>query len=243
VGPGDPKTVLIRGVGPSLLNFGVADALAETKVTLFSSSNIIAENEGWRTNTNFEDILATPFSPFSDLESAILIDLDPGVYTAHVEGVGSASGVALVEIYEIGSGGPDLTALSTRGQVMTGENVMIGGLVIQGNPGETKRIIIRGIGPSLLNQGVADALFDPVITLHDKDGIALLENDDWDYSPQTDAILASGFGPSDRRESVILIDLDPGIYTVIVKPFEDEESGQESIPGVGLIEIYEIIEN
>ncbi len=241
IGQGDPKRVLIRGVGPSLADVGIVDALEETNVKLFSGPNLIGENEHWQTNANVADIMATPFAPNSDLESALLVDLEPGTYTAHVQGVGSASGVGLVEIYEIGNAGPNLIGLSTRGQVMTGENVMIGGIVIVGNPGETKRIVIRGIGPSLSDSGVADALDDPVITLYDKDGIALLENDDWDYSPQTDAIAAIGFGPSVRLESVILIDLDPGIYTVIMKPFEDEDT--DAAPGIGLIEAYEILEN
>jgi hypothetical protein len=228
-------------VGPSLADVGIVDALEETNVKLFSGPNLIGENEHWQTNANVADIMATPFAPNSDLESALLVDLEPGTYTAHVQGVGSASGVGLVEIYEIGNAGPNLIGLSTRGQVMTGENVMIGGIVIVGNPGETKRIVIRGIGPSLSDSGVADALDDPVITLYDKDGIVLLENDDWDYSPQTDAIAAIGFGPSVRLESVILIDLDPGIYTVIMKPFEDEDT--DAAPGIGLIEAYEILEN
>jgi hypothetical protein len=238
IGQGDPKRVLIRGVGPSLSSMGIADVLEETNVKLFSGGSMIGENEHWRTNANYADILATPYPPISDLESALLVDLGPGTYTAHVQGVGNAAGVGLVEIYEIGEAGPNLIALSTRGQVMTGENVMIGGLVIVGSVGETKRVIIRGIGPSLSGSGVADAMDDPVITLYDKDGIALLENDDWDNSPQTDAIEATGFGPSNRRESVILIDLSPGIYTVIMKPFEDDD--QTAVPGVGLIEAYEI---
>ncbi len=241
IGQGDPKRVLIRGVGDSLANMGIANVLEETNVKLFSGGSLIGENEHWRTNPNYTDILATPYSPISDLESALLVDLEPGTYTAHVQGVGNSSGVGLVEIYEIGDAGPNLIALSTRGQVMTGENVMIGGLVIVGDAGETKRVIIRGIGPSLFDSGVADAMGEPVITLYDKDGIALLENDDWDNSPQTNAIEATGYGPANRRESVILIDLSPGVYTVVMKPFEDDD--QTAVPGVGLIEAYEISGN
>lgn len=119
--------------------------------------------------------------------------------------------------------------LSTRIAVGTGENVAIGGFIVTG--AETKDILIRVLGPSLTEQGVGGALFDPKLTLYDGNGRVLLSNDDWQASQPT-AIIATGLAPKNPREAALRRTLVPGSYTAVV-------SGAGS-GGIGLIELYEI---
>ncbi|RKX35190.1 MAG: hypothetical protein DRP71_04400 [Verrucomicrobia bacterium] len=237
VGGSEDKTVLVRALGPSLRLYGVRDPLSALKVTLFQDKIALAENSGWRMGPDFEQVIKTGFAPGSDLEPAILMTVQPGLYTAVVEATDGARGVSLVEVYDVGDTGPHLVNLSTRGYVGTGEEVLIGGFVIVGRGDLTKRILIRALGPSLADFGVSGAMFDPAMTLYDESGVVLLENDDWDKSNLQDVIAQLGYAPKVRRESAMILDLTPGLYTVVVRPFENTE-GQE--PGVGLIEAYEI---
>ncbi len=237
VGGSEDKTVLVRALGPSLALYGVRDPLSSLKVTLFREKVALAENSGWRLRPDYEQVIQTGFAPKSDMEPAILMTVQPGLYTAVVESTDDARGVSLVEVYDVGDTGPHLVNLSTRGYVGTGEEVMIGGFVIGGNENLTKRILIRALGPSLVEFGVAGAMYDPAMTLFDESGVVLLENDDWDKSNLQDVIAELGYAPEVRRESAMILDLTPGLYTVVVRPFENTE-GQE--PGVGLIEAYEI---
>lgn len=156
-----------------------------------------------------------------------------------------------------------MTGLSTRGYAGTSGKEMIAGLNVQGTAGQPKRIIIRALGPTLTRQGVssAAAMEDPMLELHLADGTLLLANDDWasdsvvtngtrdDFQPivtyyQEKDIQSTGFAPSNRREPAIMVDLLPGIYSVVVKPFEKaasgSSSGQTASPGVALVEVYEL---
>jgi hypothetical protein len=103
-----PKRFLLRGVGPGLSRFGVVGLLADPKLSLMDrDGKAIAVNDDWYTNANAADIRAAMKSAGAfDIggntkDSALLVDLQPGTYTAIVEGVGNTSGVALVEVYEV----------------------------------------------------------------------------------------------------------------------------------------------
>ena len=125
--------------------------------------------------------------------------LEPGLYTAIVQGVGATTGVALVEAYDLDrTVDSKLANISTRGFVQTGDNVMIGGLIILGDTDSA--VLVRAIGPALADVGVDGALEDPILELHDKDGSLIVSNDDWKTTQQTD-IEATGLAPSDDRES------------------------------------------
>jgi hypothetical protein len=100
---GGPKLVLIRALGPSLAAFGVSPVLDNPAVELFSGSTSLASNDDWKTNTNAAQIVASGIPPKNDLESALLLRLEPGAYTTVVTGVGGSTGIALVEVYEMGS--------------------------------------------------------------------------------------------------------------------------------------------
>ena len=237
IGDSEVKTVLVRALGPSLADFGVRDFLAAPGLTLYRGSEVVASNAGWRSGPDPDGVEATGYPPPLDAEPALLLTIGPGAYTAVVESVDGRQGVALVEVYETGGAGTRLVNLSTRGYVGVDEDVMIGGFVIGGESGGSKRVLLRALGPSLDGFGVVDPLYDPAMTLYDESGVVLLENDDWDSSNQQDVIAGLGFAPTVRRESAMILDLVPGLYTVIVRPFENAD-GQR--PGVGLVEAFEI---
>src|SRR5438552_16010674 len=141
------KRVIVRALGPSLSTHGVSGALADPTITIVNSSNVVvASNDNWR-NTQETEIAASGFAPPNDLESAIVATLPPGSYTAVVSGKNSGTGVALVDLYQLDASTSIFGNLSTRGFVGTGENALIGGLII-GN-GEPPVIVLRAIGPTL----------------------------------------------------------------------------------------------
>ncbi len=119
--------------------------------------------------------------------------------------------------------------LSTRANVQTGDNVAIGGFIITGT--EPKRVVLRGIGPSLTSRGVAGALIDPRIELFDAARTSLAVNDNW-MDTQAAEILASGLAPMNNLESAMIQTLAPGDYTVVL-------SGVGNTSGIGLVEIYD----
>jgi hypothetical protein len=100
---GGPKLVMIRAMGPSLAAAGVSPALANPSIALYTGGTQLASNDDWKTNANVADIIASGIAPSDDLESALLIRLEPGAYTTVVSGAGGTTGIGLVEVYEIGS--------------------------------------------------------------------------------------------------------------------------------------------
>jgi hypothetical protein len=241
---GPPKTVIVRAIGPSLLPppYNISNALLDPKLEIRPPSapeTLIAANDDWSQSPNVAALQATQWVPTDLREAAEILTLPAGDYTVLVSGKNNTAGIALVEIYEEGRNANKIINLSTRAWVDTGFNVMIGGFVIQGTPGETKRVLIRVLGPTLEDYQVPNALFDPAARLYNAAGEVLLDNDDWDAGPHQEQITALGRAPGNRREPCMLIDIAPGAYTVIVRPFENPPP--EGIqPGIGLIEVYEI---
>jgi hypothetical protein len=130
--------------------------------------------------------------------------------------------------------GAHLVNISTRMRVGVGNDVLIGGFIIQGS--EPKKLILRAIGPSLANGGIADPLANPVLELHDSTGDLVGSNDDWQTSAQVDEIVASTVAPSNPLESAIVATLAPGAYTAIVR-------GLDNTTGIALVEGYELDSN
>jgi len=228
------KRVIIRALGPSLTPFGVPGVVANPTLELHNASGaIIASNDDWQWDSKWTAVAGSGLAPSSPLEAALAIDLAPGAYTAIVRGAAGGTGVALVELYDRDPvGARRLINLSTRGDVLTGDRVMIGGFVIQGT--QPLNVLIRGIGPSLVAAGIPNALANPTIRLVNAAGATLATNDDWNTNANAGAIVATGFAPTNSLESAILTQLSPGAYTVIV-------SGTGPSPtGVGLVELYEI---
>ena len=158
--------------------------------------------------------------------------LQPGNYTAIMSGANGATGIGVVELYDLDQSAPANPGnIATRGFVETGDNVMIGGFIVGGSQNRT--VLARAIGPSLTQFGVPNALPDPLLELHDASGTTLATNDNW-KSTQQAAITATGLAPSDDREAAILSSpLAPGNYTAIVR-------GVGDTTGVALVEIYQL---
>src|SRR5438477_11305330 len=118
--------------------------------------------------------MATSIPPDNDFESAIVSSLDPGNYTATLEGKNSSTGIGVVEVYDLDqSAGSNLGNISTRGFVDTGDNVMIGGVIIGPTTTGATKVLLRAIGPSLQNLGIQGPLQDPILELHDASGTAI----------------------------------------------------------------------
>jgi hypothetical protein len=186
------------------------------------------------------DIQNSGHAPTAATESAIIADLQPGNYTAIVQGVNNTAGVALVEVFDLNPGASSrLGNISTRSFVQTGEHVMIGGFIVQGSG--AKRVIIRAIGPELTQFGIPDALANPRLELHNGSGALIATNDDWQTtivggiitSNQVSDIQNSGHAPTAGSESAIIGDLQPGNYTAIVQ-------GVNNTSGVALVEVYDL---
>ncbi len=222
-----PKKVIIRAIGPSLSST-FPGALADPVLELRDSSGVlIRSNDNWRSNQEAE-IIATTIPPSNDLESAIVETLpaNNSAYTATVRGVSNGTGIGVVEVYDLNQAvDSKLANISTRGLVQTGDDVLIGGLIVLGqNP---LRAIVRAIGPSL---SVAGALGDPTLELHDGNGATIASNDNW-RSDQEAEIIATTIPPSNDLESAIVRNLAPGNYTAIVR-------GLNGMTGVAVVEAY-----
>lgn len=223
-----PKRIIVRAIGPSLSSLpgALGDPILELRD---SSGSLIASNDNWRSDQEAE-IIATSIPPDNDSESALVATLPAqnSAYTAIVRGVNNGTGVGLVEVYDLA---PTLDSkpanISTRGLVQTGDNVLIGGLMILGqNP---LSVIARAMGPSLPMPGT---LGDPTLSLHDGNGALIAFNDNW-RSEQEAEIVATGIPPNNNLESAIVATLpaNGAFYTAIVR-------GQDGASGVGLIEFY-----
>jgi len=228
------KKLILRAIGPSLSGLGVANAISDPVLELHSSSGaVIASNDDWTTGSQISDIQTSGMAPSDQYESALIITLSPGNYTAVVSGYNGAQGVGLVEAYEFDANTTRMINISTRGRVGTGDEAMIGGLMVQGAAG--KRLIIRAIGPSLGvgPNPIANALADPTLELRDGNGGLLAANDDWNTSPQAGEIIATTVPPTNNQESAIVATLGAGNYTAIVR-------GVNQTSGVALVESYDL---
>jgi hypothetical protein len=231
-----PKQVLLRAIGPSLTHFGVPGVLADPVMELHGPGAFATiTNNNWR-DTQEAEIQATGIPPTDDLESAILVTLNPAAYTAIVRGNGGTSGVGLIEVYDLNmAAASKLANLSTRAFVSTGSDVVIAGFLLSDGNG-TNNIILRGIGPSLAPSffPVAAVLADPTLELRDSNGALLISDNDWqDNAAQAALISAAGLAPSNNLESGIAATLPPGLYTAIL-------AGLNNGTGIGLVEVYDL---
>jgi hypothetical protein len=244
-----PKTVIVRAIGPELTQFGVPNALADPTLELHNGSGtLIASNNNWQTtiiggvitSNQVSTIQNSGHAPTQPSESAIIATLQPGNYTAIVRGVSNTTGVALAEVYDLSADTASVLGnISTRSFVQTGNNVMIGGFIIEGSGPKT--VIVRAIGPELTRFGVPNALADPILDLHNSAGALIASNNNWQTtviggiltSDQVSTIQNSGHAPSDPSESAIIATLQPGNYTAIVR-------GVNNTTGVALVEVYDL---
>lgn len=228
---GSAKSVIVRGIGPSLAVGGVPllGRLLDPVLNLYDASGtLVTSNDNWRATQELE-LLATGLAPENDDEAAILVDLSPGSYTAVLSGANNTSGVGLVEVYEGNQGDTArLLNLSARAFVGANDEVLIGGVIVRS---DDDQLALRGLGPELAGRGVAGALQDPVLELHDAFGNLVATNDDWKSDPDHGTISTLGLAPADLSESALLLEPGIGTYTAVL-------SGANGTTGVGLLEAY-----
>jgi hypothetical protein len=230
-----PKNVAVRGIGPSLAQFGVPDVLADPTIELHDSSGaLVRQNDNWQDDpSQASQLSAMGLALQNPSESGMVASLSPSAYTAILAGKNGGTGLGLVEIYDTN---PDtdsqLANISTRGFVLTGSNVMIGGFILGG--ANNTHVVVRGIGPSLTQFGLNPVLADPMIELRDSNGGLLVSNDNWQDDPASASQLAAlGLAPGNPAESGICVSLSPGAFTAIL-------AGKNEGTGIALVEIYNV---
>jgi sugar lactone lactonase YvrE len=224
------KSVVIRGIGPSLASAGVQGALQDPILELHYPGGFFNTNDNWK-DTQAAQIQATGLAPSDDRESAFTYNLSPGNYTIVLKGKNNSAGIGLIEVYDIQQSAGRLANISTRGFVGAGDNVMIGGFILGGGNGAA-RILIRAVGPSLANFGISNPLQNPTVTLRDINGTLLSYNNDWLEDNGTEIYL-TGISPSNQAESAIVMTLPAGNYTAVV-------AGLDGGTGIGLVEVYNL---
>ena len=228
-----PKRVAVRGIGPSLAAVGLTGVLADPMIELHDQTGaIIAQNDNWQNSDLRVDLVGSGLAPANPNEAALIAFLNPGSYTVVLQGTGGATGIGLVEVYDLdGSKRSTLANIATRGKVQGGDQVMIGGFIVLGDNGATN-VVVRGIGPTLGTVGIAGSLADPVLEVYNGNGQLISQNDDWQSGPDAAFIQANSLAPSNSRESAVLLQ-NPvqGSYTAILR-------GNNGGTGVGLIEAF-----
>lgn len=238
----DPKRVIIRGIGPSLS--GISGELSDPTLELHQGGTPLASNDNWKTKpdgaSQQAEIEATTIPPTHDSESAIVMTLNPGTYTATLSGTNGGTGVGVVEVYDLEqTANSRLANISTRGFVDTDDNAMIAGLI--GGDGETgarAQVLVRALGPSLSASGIQVPLEDPTLALHDANGATIATNDNWKTNDQTQhsqeaLVRSTTIAPSNDLEAAIVAALPPGPSTAVVR-------GKHNTTGVGLVEVYNL---
>jgi hypothetical protein len=189
---------------------------------------VIGSNDNWGENGNSQEIADSGIPPSNASEPALLLSLAPGSYTAVLSGANETTGTAVVEVYDLDpAANSKLANISTRAAVQTGDNVLIGGLIVVGQ--SAAEVIVRAMGPSL---PVPGAMANPTLELRDGNGIVVASNDDWRTTQQS-AIVNTGVPPGHDAESAIVISFSPGPYTAIVR-------GANGTTGVAVVEVYQL---
>jgi hypothetical protein len=226
------KTVVVRGRGPSLGAAGMPNSLADPVLQLVRASDqaLIGTNDNWQTDPRAAQLQASGYSPTYAAEAALLVTLAPGAYTAIVSGAAGGIGAALAEVFELDHPEAPLLGISTRGQVLTGNEVMIAGLIIVGDSPQS--VVVRARGPSLAAGGITNALENPTLTLvRTSDARVMATNDNWQTAQNAGNLVTSGFAPTDAKEAAVLVTLEPGAYTAVVE-------GVGGSSGVAIVEAW-----
>ncbi len=244
------KNVLIRAIGPTLSTLGISSPLSDPQLQVFNSAGtpvVGASNDNWSGSASDAAKMASVGAfalPVGSKDSVLITSLPAGVYSTQVSGVNGATGVALVEFYDLDSPDPFSTQkvmnVSTRGQVGTGQNILIAGFVINGTA--PKKVLIRAMGPGLAGLGVGGTLADPFLSVQrlvSNNATVIRENDNWETGNDPSLVVAAaaevGAFPlvSGSKDAVILATLPPGTYSAQV-------SGVGGTTGIALVEVYEV---
>lgn len=237
------KSLLVRGIGPTLGNFQVPNALVDPQLRIFAGGAMRTSNDNWGQAPNVGELMqastrlgAFPL-PTGSRDSAVLDTFSAGAWSMQVSGP-AAGGVALIEVYDADANPltspARLINLSARTQVGREDQALFAGFVVTGGP---RRVLIRGVGPSLRAFGVDGTLGNPILRLF-SGSTRIAENDDYVSSPDRAAIEAAArsvnaFALSHPSDAALVYTLSPGVYSAQV-------SGADGGTGVGLVEVYEL---
>lgn len=228
---GAAEPILVRGIGPTLGEFGVGGALPAATLELFDSNQtVIAANSGWDAALAavFAQVSAFPL-PIGSADAALAQPLVPGTYTARVSG---SDGIALAEVYDVnaGSGSGQILNLSALAPTAPGAAILTGGFIIGGTGPQT--VLIRGIGPSLAAFGIPHAALRATLSLYDANQNLLATNAYWGGGADLAAIFAAtqAFAlPPGSDDAALVVTLPPGGY-----------SAQLAGSGSALVELYAV---
>ncbi len=228
-----PASLVVRAVGHSLAAHGITNALPDPTIEIHDSRGIIQSSDDWVDSTNARTIASYRLDPPNSRESAVYVQLAPGAYTAIVRDFEpTVTGTALVEVYDLHKTDARAINISTRANVGTGNNVMIGGFVV--GAGAAKTVVVRALGPTVGDNGVVQFLADPTVELRNAAGTLIASNDDWGQSANAAAIRSENLAPKYPAESALQTTLAGGAsYTAIVR-------GLNGTTGVALVEVYDL---
>jgi uncharacterized delta-60 repeat protein len=217
------KSILLRGVGPTLSSFSVANPLADPKLTLLDAGfNVVATNNDWGTNANAAAIASASAAvsafalPANSKDAALLLTIGPGTYTAVLEGADGTGGIAHLEIFDADTGNQLRVVMFTaRAPVGAAGDLHVTAFTVAGTG--QKKFLLRALGESL---GESNGILrDPVLTLF-QGTTPLAENDDAfaDADGLTAAVGAAGLRPLVATlDSTLLVKLGPGTYTAQIR--------------------------
>jgi len=233
-----PKRVLVRGLGPSLAQFGLSTVLADPRITLQGAGFGPLLNEGWRSDQEAE-IKATGLAPGNDREPAIIATLNPGAYTAVLSGTDGGTGTGILEIYDLDfAADSKLANISTRAFTGAGNDSLIAGFTI-GNADSVDHIVVRGLGLTVQAAGITPALADPILEVRNANGVTLATNDSFSWSaPESRDIKVAQLNPFYDGECALTLTVGPGAYTALLSPSTARFTNNP--PGVALVEIYSL---
>jgi len=234
------KSILLRGDGPSLANYGVTGVLSNPVLNLFNGTGAsLGSNSSWGASSSlsnlFTQVGAFPLTS-SSVDAALNQSLNSGSYTAVLSGANSSTGAAMIEIYDadVANATSRLVNISARGMVGAGASAITGGFVIAGNSTET--VLIRAVGPTLATYGVIGVLAQPTLSVYDSKGTLVASNTTWGGTAALISAMTKvgAFSlPSSSADSAVLLTLPTGAYTVQV-------SGVNGTTGNAMVEIYEV---
>jgi hypothetical protein len=233
------KELLVRGIGPTLAEFGVQGTLSQPQLALMAADrSTVASDGAWGGGADLAALMAATGAfalPANSADSALAQTVDAGTYTAQVSGAGGASGIALVEVFDAQPSSPaKITNLSVRGMAGSGADALVAGFVVSG--GSNEILLVRGIGPSLGGFGVAGAIASTRITVFDSQGNTVASNSGWSPSSTPPSLFSEvgAFALSQRSgDSALVLSVPAGSYTV-------QLTGASGEKGIGLVELYEI---
>jgi subtilisin family serine protease len=234
------KPLIIRAAGPALGALGVGGTLDDPKIELYAGSNKTGENDNWGGGTDliaaFTSVGAFPFSSGTSKDAASLASLTTRDNSVKVSAAGTGTGLVIAEVYD---SSPDATFFSSTPRLLNvsvlkaiGDGLTVGFTVAGSTP---KKVLIRAVGPTLGDFGVAGTVSDPKLVLF-KGSDKIDENDNWGGTTALSSAFVSvgGFNlPVTSKDAALLATLQPGGYSVQV-------SGVNGSTGVVLVEVYEV---